>query len=159
MSSIRPRRVDIREVLEASIALVESRIRASAKLQVRLALLPPIEGDASALGQVLVAALQDAASAVELGGSGDHAISVVAQRFGPNAILIEIADSGARHVTEVRRESRRVVMSHGGAINLERGGGAGSRVRVVLPAIPRATVGAHEGPQLRGLIHAFARGE
>lgn len=79
--------------LRAALDMVRNQIRHRAQLEVSLPELPPVPGDQSALSQVFVGLLLNAAEAIEPGAASANRIAVTAQRRG-EAVVVEIEDTG-----------------------------------------------------------------
>jgi two-component system cell cycle sensor histidine kinase/response regulator CckA len=143
----------VNELLEESLAIARNHIQHRAQVRKDYGLLPPIVGDRSALGQVLLNLLLNAAQALPEGHAQDNAITLRTSADGEN-IMIEIDDTGAGippHVlphifdpfftTKPIGEgtglglavSCRIIADHGGHIDVDSEEGRGSRFRVVLP--------------------------
>ncbi len=170
--------VDVRAVLDRAIRLANNEIRHRATLRRSYAEVPPVEANASRLGQVFLNLLVNAAQAIRTGDSGSNWIAVtVASDAGK--VVVEIADSGEGMERGVRARifepffttkatgagvglglsiCQGIVAGLGGEIAVESAPGAGSRFRVTLPASARAATPAPasappiSGPRRRVLV-------
>jgi signal transduction histidine kinase len=148
--------LDLSKVIEQSISMVWNQIRHRARLTKQLADVPPIRGDAAALGQVFLNLLINAAQAIPDGDAESNEI-VVATRTVAAEVVIEVRDTGQGiapedlpHVFEPffttkaaelgtglgLSISRQTVTEHGGRIEIESEVGRGTSFRVFLPLAP-----------------------
>ena len=148
--------LDLSKVIEQSISMVWNQIRHRARLTKRLAEVPPVRGDAAALGQVFLNLLINAAQAIPEGDAERNEI-VVSTRTVGGEVVVEVQDTGQGiapedlpHVFEPffttkaaelgtglgLSISRQTVTDHGGRIEIESDVGRGTLFRVFLPLAP-----------------------
>jgi signal transduction histidine kinase len=149
--------VDLNRSIEDLTLLTRHKLR-NQRVQLKLAFdpaLPPVSGDASQLEQAFLNLTLNAVEAMPSGGTLTIATSTAAQ--GPRkkpAVWIEFADTGVGMSEERRRNAftnllsttkpggsgiglalvGRIVETHGGVITVESTPGAGTRIRIGLPA-------------------------
>jgi signal transduction histidine kinase len=149
--------VDIQKILEQSVSMVWNQIRHRAHLIKVLGKLPCVRGNASALGQVFLNLLVNAAQAMPEGDTTANEIrirtEVVATPQG-SEVVVEIADTGKGIAPEILAHvfepfyttkpigqgtglglsiSRQTVNDHGGRLTVESKMGKGTVFRVFLP--------------------------
>jgi signal transduction histidine kinase/HD-like signal output (HDOD) protein/ActR/RegA family two-component response regulator len=172
-------RVDVGRVLEKTLSLAQAGLERQRIAVVRDLAdgLPPIQGDAHQLEQVLLNLIINAEHAMEKGGR-----LTVATRYDPgtDAVAVEVADTGVgipkEHLDKVfdpffttKDEGKgtglglstayAIVTAHQGEIRVDSAPGAGTRVVVTLPGDrasrrPDAGAGAAEpaAPPARGIL-------
>jgi signal transduction histidine kinase len=149
--------VDLNRSIEDLTLLTRHKLR-NQRVQLKLAFdpaLPPVSGDASQLEQAFLNLTLNAVEAMPSGGTLTIATGTAAQ--GPRkkpAVWIEFADTGVGMSEERRRNAftnllsttkpggsgiglalvGRIVETHGGVITVESTPGAGTRIRIGLPA-------------------------
>lgn len=149
--------VDLGDVVRLTLSALHGTLRARAHLEVTLASLPPVRGNSTTMGQVVLNLLVNAHQAIPEGEpAGVHQISVRLYGRGEEAIL-EVEDSGAGIPEEVRPRlfepffstkedggtglglaiSRRIVEEQGGSIEAVPGEERGTLFRVRLPFAAR----------------------
>ncbi|MBC8131879.1 MAG: response regulator [Deltaproteobacteria bacterium] len=156
------RPIDVHRLIDQSVAMVWNQIRHRARLIKTLGKIPLIKGNGTALGQVFLNLLLNAAQAMPEGDATRHEIRVTtwvgAGKNGPE-IVVEISDSGMgiapgilSHVFEPffttkavgqgtglgLTVSRHTVNDHGGRITVESTLGEGTVFRVFLPVVESA---------------------
>ncbi len=94
-------RVDVREVIEASIKLARNELRHRAQLVRELHDVPPVAIDARRFGQVILNLLINAAQAIPEGDVDQHRIRV-STRTENDRVIIEVADTGPGVPPELR---------------------------------------------------------
>lgn len=164
--------VDVATVVRWALGVTAHETRSRARVTLELAEVPPIEGNAARLGQVVVNLLINAAHAMPPDGSGVHTIHVsLRARDGRHAVL-EVRDDGCGMSAEVARRalepffttkrtgegtglglavSHGIVSSMGGTLEIESTLDQGTLVRVVLPTI-RAPREAADLPRAKVLV-------
>ena len=150
--------VDVRRVLDSTIEIAANEIRHRARLLRAYDEVPPVEADASRLGQVFLNLLVNASQAIVEGVDGDasrNEIRVATRTDQAGRVVVEIADTGAgiapEHLSRVFEPffttkpvgvgtglglsiCRGIVTALGGDITVESTLGAGTTFRVILPA-------------------------
>jgi CheY-like chemotaxis protein len=143
----------VNELLEESLAMAQNHIQHRATVRKHYGILPPVVGDRSAMGQVLLNLLLNAAQALPEGRAGSNQITL--RTFsGADSVTIEVADTGAGippqalpHIFDPFFTTKpigegtglglavscRIVADHGGRIEVDSESGRGSLFRVVLP--------------------------
>ena len=150
--------VDLGPVIESAVKMASNEARHRAQLQIELERLPPVMGNASRLGQVVLNLVVNAAQAIELGRAAENTIIVRALERGKKVVL-EVQDTGCGIPAEdIRRIydpffttkppgqgtglglsiCREIVEAHDAEILVESEVGRGTTFRVVLPAAPEA---------------------
>ena len=149
--------LDVHKLIEQSVSMVWNLIRHRARLIRNFANLPLIRGNGTALGQVFLNLLVNAAQSIPEGHAEDNEIristTVEAGPGGPE-VLVEIGDSGAGIAPEILSHvfepffttkatgqgtglglsiSRQTVGLHHGRMTVESAPGHGSVFRVFLP--------------------------
>lgn len=155
-----PRRelFSLNEVLDESLAMARNHVEHRATVVKRYGPLPPLSGDRSAIGQVFLNLLLNAAQALPEGHAEENEI-VLTTSVADGELAVEIRDTGAGiprdvlpHVFEQfyttkpigegtglgLAVSHRIVTDHGGQIQIDSELGRGSTIRVVLPLRPLA---------------------
>lgn len=146
-------RLDANDLCRRSVAMVNNRVRHSARLETDLQATQPLVGNTVRIGQVLVNLLLNAANAVEEAGGNGHRV-VVATKDLDGWVEISVADTG--NGIAVADQSRlfepffttrpdaggtglglsichEIVTSMGGAITFDSTPGEGTVFRVRLP--------------------------
>jgi PAS domain S-box-containing protein len=162
--------ISLDPVLASCMKMVGNELRHRARLVQDIAPdLPPIEGNASRLGQVFLNLLVNAAHAIPEGRADANSIRLRAYAEGTN-VIVEISDTGVGIPPQVIGRifdpffttkpigqgtglglaiSHEIVRSLGGSISVESTLGAGTTFRVLLPATIRPILASESG--------AFAR--
>jgi signal transduction histidine kinase len=146
--------VDLHEGLDMSLRLLESRWRDRITIERDYGALPPVECDPAQMNQVFMNVLSNACEAIPA-----HGTIRLSTRSEGDAVTIAVCDDGIGMTDEVRSRifepffttkpagtgtglglaiSQGVVLAHGGRIEVESTPGAGTTLRIVLPA-PRLT--------------------
>jgi len=146
--------VDLPTLLDSSLRMAANEIRHRARLIKAYEPVPPIEANASRLGQVFVNLFVNAAHAIPEGHADDNEIRVATRQEADGRILIEISDTGSGMPREVLERlftpffttkavgsgtglglaiCHRIVSGLGGEISVESRVGVGSVFRVRLP--------------------------
>jgi signal transduction histidine kinase/CheY-like chemotaxis protein len=86
--------VDVRGILESATQMAWHEIRHKARLDKRMAEVPPVEANEARLGQVFLSILMNAAQAIPEGETGEHEIRVACRTDADGNAVIEIADTG-----------------------------------------------------------------
>jgi signal transduction histidine kinase len=144
--------VDLKRGLESTLQLVRHALR-KAQVEVQVEIpgpLPPVTGDPRALNQVFLNLLKNAAEALE-GRGGTVRVSAVADG---DQVLVKVRDDGPGIAPELHPKifepfystkeagrgtglglsiSRRIVIDHGGSIEVESAPGQGTTFAVRLP--------------------------
>jgi signal transduction histidine kinase/ActR/RegA family two-component response regulator len=182
--------VDVRRVLDSSLSMARNEIRHRANVRRNYGDVPSVDGNEARLGQVFLNLIVNAAQAMPEGKSTENQI-VVTTRAAAGQVLIEISDSGAGIPPDVLPRifdvffttkpigvgtglglsiCHRIVTAIGGTIAIDSQVGAGTTVRVALPAASIAAVktvsdapSAGQGARRRGAVlivedeHSVAR--
>jgi signal transduction histidine kinase len=148
-------RFSINELLDESLAMARHQIERRASVNKQYGVLPPVVGDRSAVGQVLLNLLINAAQALPEGRAANNEIMLRTVFEGGN-VVVEVADTGVGisptvlphifdpfYTTKPIGEgtgiglavSCRIVADHGGRIDVDSELGKGSKFRVVLPIL------------------------
>ncbi len=146
-------RLDIHELIDQSVSMVWNQIRHRARLARAFGEIPPINGNATALGQVFLNLLVNAAQAIPEGDAEQNEIRITTKMSG-GQVVVEISDTGKGIAPEVVSHlfepffttkpmgfgtglglsiSRQTVVDCGGRIEVESELGKGSVFRVLLP--------------------------
>jgi PAS domain S-box-containing protein len=147
------RPLDLHALLDASIRMAWNELRHRARLVRAFDAVPPVRGDESRLGQVVLNLLVNAAQAIPEGRADAHEIRVACRRAGDH-VVIEVRDTGEGMTPEVQRRlftpffttkppgvgtglglsiCQRIVAEHGGRIEVRSTPGAGATFAVWLP--------------------------
>jgi PAS domain S-box-containing protein len=147
-------RIDVRDVLEATIQMTSLEIRERARLVREYADVPLVAAKESQLGQVFLNLLVNAIQALPSHDADHNEIKLVARAEG-NAVVVEVHDTGSGMAPGVLDRifdpffttkpagvgtglglsiSQSLVTGMGGTISVESHVGRGSTFRVVLPA-------------------------
>jgi signal transduction histidine kinase len=143
----------LNELLDESLAMARNHIEHRATVIKRYGVLPALLGDRSAIGQVFLNLLLNAAQALPEGLAPENEIAVTTSVL-EGEIAIDIRDTGAGIPADVLPHifeqfyttkpigegtglglavSHRIVIEHGGQISVDSEIGRGSTIRVVLP--------------------------
>jgi signal transduction histidine kinase len=154
-----PEVIDVAEVVELSLRMAASEVRARARLIKRCEATPPVRTTALRLGQVFVNLLINAAQAIEAGDPARHEIKIATRTDARGWAEISISDSGVGIPAEnlgrvfvpfftTKRAGigsglglpicQRIVEELGGRIELFSRPGEGTTVTVSLPPAPQA---------------------
>ncbi len=157
-SDVRRETFSLNDLLDETMAMARNHLEHRATIRKEYGEVPAVVGDRSALGQVLLNLLLNAAQALPEGRAGAHAVTLRSYVRDGQA-QVEVRDTGAgipAHVlphifdpfftTKPIGEgtglglavSCRIVADHGGRIDVESEEGRGSLFRVVLPLAPPA---------------------
>ncbi len=147
--------VDVTVTIESSLKLAASEIRDRARIVRRYSDVPPVLGNAGRLGQVLVNLLANAAQALPVGHVAEHEIVVSTRVAEGGFVVIEVADTGPGiepsiasrifepfFTTKSTGTGLGLAICHGiitgmdGEISVNSTPGAGTSVRIRLPAAP-----------------------
>ena len=147
--------VDVRRVLDETLEVASNEIRHRARLVRELADVPPVEANASRLGQVFLNLLLNAVQSIAEGDVEHNQITVSTSVGEGGRVVVAVADTGAgipedilAHVFEPFFTTKPagfgtglglsichgIVTSLGGEITVESRIGHGSVFRVILPA-------------------------
>jgi PAS domain S-box-containing protein len=148
--------LDVAQVVEAALDAVQGELRQRARLVKTYGMAPTVVADEAALHQVFVDLLVNALRAIPIGHPEDNEVSVFVGREGDRAV-VRIRDTGQGMGPETQRRvfdpffstspagsspglglsiCDRIVSELGGEISIESKVGAGTSVRVALPARP-----------------------
>jgi PAS domain S-box-containing protein len=168
------RTVDLAATLDATVAVVQHEIRHRARLVRHYGPAPQVAANASQLRQALLNLLKNAVQAIPEGAGGSHEITLTTGTDRAGRAFVEVRDSGEgikpetlKHVFDPFFTTRPVgsgmglglsvchgiVAAHGGEIDIESRPGAGTTVRVTLPAsapVRQVAVPRVRAPQARG---------
>jgi two-component system cell cycle sensor histidine kinase/response regulator CckA len=147
--------LDIHKVIEESVAMAWNQVRHRARLAKHFGKVPLIQGDATALGQVFLNLLVNAAQAIPEGNAEQNEISICTRLDG-DQLVVEIRDTGKGIPAQVLPHvfepffttkppglgtglglsiSLQTVTDHGGRLEVESQPTSGSVFRVLLPAV------------------------
>ena len=150
--------VDLRAAADAALRMATPEIRRRARVVRRYEDVPSVHASASRIGQVLLNLVVNAAQAITSGGPDSNEVSVHIHNEGSN-VVVEVSDTGSGIAPEHRARlftpffttkpvgqgtglglsiSKRIVQSLGGDIEVESVLGAGTTMRVTLPAAREA---------------------
>jgi len=87
--------VDVRRVLQSTMALAQNEIRQRARLSMELGEVPPVQGSEHRLGQALLNLLVNAAQAIPPGDPERHVVQASTSVAADGRVAVEIADTGA----------------------------------------------------------------
>jgi signal transduction histidine kinase len=162
--------LDVRQVLDATLALVENEIRHRAHLVKDYADVPEVVANEARLGQVFLNLLLNAVQALPEGRVESNEIRLLVRAPAPDRVVIEVHDNGAGISPQVRGRifepffttkpvgigtglglaiCHGIVASHGGTLTFESEVGKGAVFRVELVAAPRAIDAAPAAPGMR----------
>ena len=148
--------VDVRDVLDASIAVAYNEIRHRARLVRAYAEVDPVSASQARLGQVFLNLLTNAVHAIPVGATEDNEIRVTVQRASRDRLVVEISDTGegiaSEHLPHVFEPffttkgdtigtglglaiCERIVRASGGTIAVTSTPGKGATFRVELPTV------------------------
>jgi PAS domain S-box-containing protein len=151
--------VDIHRVLDLAINIASNQIRYRATLVKDYADIPPVQGDESRLGQVVLNLIVNAAQAIPEGRPSENEIRVTTRQDSAGRVVLEVRDTGSGIPHEIRSRvfdpffttkpigsgtglglsiCHGIVTSLGGEISVESTLGKGTTFRVVLPVAPAA---------------------
>ncbi|WP_257453971.1 ATP-binding response regulator [Archangium lipolyticum] len=89
------RAVDVKKVLDSTLSLASGEIRHRARLVKEYGDVPPVLGNDSRLGQVLLNLLVNATQAIPSDGDADHhEIRVTTRLSAPGRVSVEVSDTG-----------------------------------------------------------------
>jgi signal transduction histidine kinase len=94
------RAVDLAAVLESCIAMAWNEIRHRARLERRLAPVPPVVGGEARLAQVFLNLLVNAAQAIPEGNAAEQVITVATRVVADGRVAVEVTDTGSGIPTE-----------------------------------------------------------
>jgi signal transduction histidine kinase len=177
-SDVRRETFSINDILDESLAIARNHVEHRASVHKQYGELPPVVGDRSAMGQVLLNLLLNAAQALPEGRAGTNQVTLKTYARD-NDVMVEIADTGAGispdllpHIFDPFFTTKpigegtglglavscRIVADHGGRIEVDSELGRGSVFRVSLPKAegafeaPRRTPSPEDTPAPRGRI-------
>jgi PAS domain S-box-containing protein len=151
--------VDVERVLESTLRMAASQIRARARLVRRYSALPPVIATEARLGQVFLNILLNAAQAIPEGAPELHEIRITTELDAEGRIAVTIADTGAGIPLEIQPKiftpffttkevgagtglglsiCHRILTGLGGEIEFESTPRRGTEFRVLLPPAPVA---------------------
>ncbi len=146
--------VDVRVVIDSSLAVLNHELQQKATVQKQLDDVPLIYGNRSHLGQLMINLLTNALDSVPLGNPQVHSLTVRTSTSAAGEIVIEVEDTGSGMSEEVRSRifepffttkppgvgtglglsiCHGIARSHGATIQVESHPGKGSCFRVVFP--------------------------
>ena len=154
--------VDVRQVLQSSIAIVQNQLKHRARIIRSYADdVPLVTGNEVRLGQVFLNLLVNAADALPDGRAHENEIELVVRRGPADTVIIQVRDSGSGMTADVRDRifdpfyttkgvgrgtglglsvSHGIVTALGGTIDVASTPGVGTTFTVQLPAAPAAEV-------------------
>ncbi len=153
--AVRRAKFSLNEVLEESLAIARNQVRHRATLHKRYGDLPATFGDRSAIGQVLLNLILNAAQSLPEGRADAHEIRLATWvDSGSDDVVVEVSDTGPGIPAHVLPHifdpffttkpigkgtglglavSCRIVADHGGRIDVDSQPGRGSTFRMILP--------------------------
>ena len=144
----------LNDIVDESLAIARNHIAHRATLRKQYGVLPAVVGDRSAIGQVLLNLVINAAQALPESRAGVNEVTLTTYAEGENAV-VEVADTGTGieprllpHIFDPFFTTKpigegtglglavscRIVADHGGRIEVDSEVGRGSMFRIVLPA-------------------------
>ncbi len=92
--------VDVRAIVESTVALAAHKISERARLETDYAAVPLARGTAARLGQVLLNLLTNALEAMPAGVSETNCLRVSVRRSSAGGVVVEVADNGVGITSE-----------------------------------------------------------
>ncbi len=157
--------VRIADVLQSAVRIANGKLGEVARVDLALQETPPVQANETALLQVFVNLLVNAADACAELPAEDHDVKIVCFTDAEGRAVVEIRDTGPGLADEVRDRvfepffttkpsgsgfglaiSYALVESFGGILTLETDGLRGALARVVLPPMPRAEAAERATP-------------
>jgi signal transduction histidine kinase/CheY-like chemotaxis protein len=174
MQDARPSAVDVRTALQAALHMAHNEIRHRARIVRDLLLVPPVWGEESRIGQLMLNLVVNAAQAMPEGDVEKHELRVSTRTSAAGWAQIEIGDTGAGIPPDALPKifdaffttkpegigtglglsiCKTIVTDLGGRIEVESTPGRGTTFRVLLPPASRTVEarppsGTHEAPVL-----------
>jgi signal transduction histidine kinase len=154
--------VDVRAVIESSLRMAQNEIRHRARLTTALQDVPPVAGNASRLGQVLLNLIVNAAQSISEGASQDNEIFIATEAVPEGHVTVTVRDTGAGIPEEAMKKlfspffttkpagvgtglglsiCQRIVTEMGGTITVKSTVGQGTSFKVQLIAAVRVSSG------------------
>jgi PAS domain S-box-containing protein len=148
---------DAARAMRSALSLTQSELQNRARLVTRIGEVPPVRGSEGRLAQAFANVLVNAARAIPEGASQENEIRVEV-RARDGEVVAEVADTGVGMGHDVRERifepffttrdvgegsglglavTHAIVVAMGGRIDVESAPGAGTRMRIVLPAATR----------------------
>jgi PAS domain S-box-containing protein len=139
----RPSARDLGRVVDGALRLVAAEVRRRARLVSRLETVPPVMGDDTRLGQVVVDLVLQAIQSFPADRGQDGTILVTLSTSARGWAMIEVADDGddARDHSSALTVTRGIVDALGGIIEIDGAPGRGTVVRVAFPPAALAACG------------------
>jgi signal transduction histidine kinase len=152
--------VDVRQVIEASLSMLDHEVGSKATLEKDFGEVPPIFGNAGQLGQLFVNLITNALDSMPSGARQANRLTIRTSTSRSGDAVVEVTDTGAGMAEGVHARvfdpffttkghgsraglglsiSYGIVRSHGGAIEVESQPGQGSRFRIAFPSRTVAT--------------------
>ncbi|MGF1466199.1 MAG: ATP-binding protein [Sandaracinaceae bacterium] len=149
------RPVELPTLIDRCVAMTRNEIRHRAKLVRDYGETPPVDGDASRLGQVFVNLLVNAAQALPVGHATEAQIHVRTRRRDDGLVAVEVTDTGPGIPEDIQDRifdpffttkpqgvgsglglavCHGIVAAHDGRIEVQSRPGVGTTMRVLLPA-------------------------
>jgi signal transduction histidine kinase len=144
--------VDVRHVLEDSLALVQNELRHRARLERDFQQVPLVDADEAKLGQVFLNLMLNAVQAMSDRDAARNVLRVATRTTPAGEVLVEVDDTGEgmkpevlAHIFEPFFSTRpgsmgmglsvchAIVTSLGGTLRVESQPGVGTRATVTLP--------------------------
>ncbi len=153
--------LDIRQVIDATLAMVANEIRHRARLVKDYAEVPSVIANEARLGQIFLNLLLNAVQALPEDGVEANEIRVVVKAIASDRVIVEVQDNGAGIPLQVRGRifepffttkpvgigtglglaiCHGIVTSLGGTLTFESEVGKGTVFRLELPAVVRPSV-------------------
>ena len=167
--------IDVRGVVRRAAQMTDHQLRHRARVELRLEDAPAVLAAPHRLSQVLVNLLVNAGEAIPLGHAAEHTITVATETDALGRAVISIRDTGAGIPADVLPRifepffttkgpgggtglglsiCHAIVSDLGGDLTIDSEAGAGTTVRVALPAAPRRPLRATPPPPAVALRRA-----
>jgi signal transduction histidine kinase len=168
--------IDVRAVIESSLRMAQNEIRHRARLTTALLEVPPVAGNESRLGQVLLNLIVNAAQSITEGASADNEIFISAEEVPKGYVTVTVRDTGVGIPEDVMKNifapffttkpigigtglglsiCHRIITEMGGTITVESSVGHGTAFKVQLQAAARMSSDPKVVPSAEG--ECFAR--
>jgi CheY-like chemotaxis protein/two-component sensor histidine kinase len=149
--------VDVAAVIDSALQLLTNELRFRGRIERQFAPVPRVAASEARLGQILLHLLLNAAQSFEERATVDHVVTLRVRPAEGDAVLIEVNDNGrgiapadlrrlfepffttkppARHAGLGLFLCRGIIENMDGRIEVESALGAGTTVRITLPALP-----------------------
>jgi signal transduction histidine kinase len=156
-SEVKRESFSMNDLIEESLAMAQNHVRHRATVEKRYGELPPVVGDRSAIGQVLLNLILNAAQSLPEGRADLNSIALTT-RLAERQIVVEVRDTGPGIAADVLPHifdpffttkpigegtglglavSYRIMADHGGHIEVDSQPGCGALFRILLPLTDR----------------------